>query len=394
MTIFLSVSLVVALAIAALALLKIYMSREARLGAAATLSAQTEAVMSAAVAPTRPPESELLPAIRSSAGLSEDFNVADYSDDRAVLVNDLMIESQRVTRKLEYVSNALREDVSTITGLSDKIIKLQTEIAVRDEQIRDFEQRLAEQRNETIRALEEKGQLGDRVEQLDIELARRTNTLEATKETLLSMENAYRDLLGQNNSLKSELAHLHEDVQAAQARAADLGVTLEHRDAEMHRVNMELAEVRTDVTSERNRANLAEAKVTRLLKQLDEVKAEAENDVDRYRSERDLFKVKLDQSQDALEAQRQRLTEAERNRDRAISQVEMLRNELAAYRADTSTKTSAMESANRELTSHIAVLERILEQYRMKPGSPGAALPAPGQVAGLRVVSQREGENG
>ena len=45
---------------------------------------------------------------------------------------------------------------------------------------------------------------------------------------------------------------------------------------------------------------------------------------------------------------------------------------LAAYRADTSTKTSAMESANRELTSHIAVLERILEQYRMKPGSPGA----------------------
>jgi chromosome segregation ATPase len=257
--------------------------------------------------------------------------------------------------------------------------------------MRELELRLNEQRNETIRVIEEKGQLEDRTEELEIELSRRANTLDATKEALLSMENSYRDLLSQNNGLKGEMAHLQHDVQSAQSRISDMNITLEQRETDMHRVNMELAEVRTDVTSERNRASLAESKVTRLMKQLEELKSETENDLDRYRSERDIMKVKHDQAQDAVEAIRQRLADTERNRDRALSQVETLRNEIAAHRAEMSTKASSLETSNRELSSHITVLERILEQYRMKPVTSGQSS---ADAARLRVVAAREGETG
>jgi chromosome segregation ATPase len=334
-------------------------------------------------------DAEVLPVMRQVN--IDEFNVADYSGDRSVLVNDLMVESQRVSRKLEFASNALREDVATMTGLNDRIVQLQSDLQSRGDQMRELELRLNEQRNETIRVIEEKGQLNDRNEELEMELSRRGNTLDATKEALLSMENSYRDLLGQNNGLKGEIAHLQQDVQSAQARLADMNITLEQREADTLRVNMELAEVRTDVTSERNRASLAESKVTRLMKQLDELKSESENDVDRYRSERDIMKVKHDQAQDALETIRQRLTETERNRDRALSQVETLRNEIAAYRAEMTTKASSLESNNRELSSHITVLERILEQYRMKPVTSGQSS---ADAARLRVVAARDGETG
>lgn len=333
-------------------------------------------------------DAELLPALRQVD--LENFNLADHSDDRSVLVNELLVESQRVSRKLELVSGVLREDVSTIAGLSDRIVRLQADIQSREEQIRDLDLRLAEQRNETIRVIEERGQLMDKVEGLEMELSRRSNTLEATKETLLSMENSYRELLAQNNSLKSDIAHLHEDIQASQARVTDLTYTVEQRDSDLLRVNMELAEARSDIVSERNRATLAESKVTRLMKQLDEVKTETENEIDRYRSERDLLKVKLEQTQDGLESIRQRLNDAERNRDRSVSQVEAMRSELAAYRAEMSTKASALESNNRELSSHVTVLERILEQYRMKPVTNPTTN---ADAARLRVVAARDGEN-
>ena len=334
-------------------------------------------------------DAEVLPVMRQVN--IDEFNVADYSGDRSVLVNDLMVESQRVSRKLEFASNALREDVATMTGLNDRIIQLQSDLQSRGDQMRELELRLHEQRNETIRVIEERGQLNDRNEELEMELSRRANTLDATKEALLSMENSYRDLLGQNNGLKGEIAHLQQDIQSAQARLADMNITLEQREADTLRVNMELAEVRTDVTSERNRASLAESKVTRLMKQLDELKSESENDVDRYRSERDLMKVKHDQVQDSVESIRQRLADTERNRDRAISQVETLRNEIAAYRAEMTTKASSLESNNRELSSHITVLERILEQYRMKPVTSGQSS---AEASRLRVVAARDGETG
>jgi chromosome segregation ATPase len=334
-------------------------------------------------------DAEVLPVMRQVN--IDEFNVADYSGDRSVLVNDLMVESQRVSRKLEFASNALREDVATMTGLNDRIIQLQSDLQSRGDQMRELELRLHEQRNETIRVIEERGQLNDRNEELEMELSRRANTLDATKEALLSMENSYRDLLGQNNGLKGEIAHLQQDIQSAQARLADMNITLEQREADTLRVNMELAEVRTDVTSERNRASLAESKVTRLMKQLDELKSESENDVDRYRSERDLMKVKHDQVQDSFESIRQRLADTERNRDRAISQVETLRNEIAAYRAEMTTKASSLESNNRELSSHITVLERILEQYRMKPVTSGQSS---AEASRLRVVAARDGETG
>ena len=334
-------------------------------------------------------DAEVLPVMRQVN--IDEFNVADYSGDRSVLVNDLMVESQRVSRKLEFASNALREDVATMTGLNDRIIQLQSDLQSRGDQMREVELRLNEQRNETIRVIEEKGQLNDRNEELEIELSRRANTLDATKEALMSMESSYRDLLGQNNGLKGEIAHLQQDIQTSQARLSDLNITLEQREADAHHVNMELAELRTDVTSERNRASLAESKVTRLMKQLDELKSGSENDVDRYRSERDLMKVKHDQAQDAIENIRQRLADTERNRDRALSQVETLRNEIAAYRAEMTTKASSLESNNRELSSHITVLERILEQYRMKPVTSGQSN---ADAARLRVVAARDGETG
>lgn len=338
---------------------------------------------------TKDVDAEVLPVMRQVN--IDEFNVADYSGDRSVLVNDLLVESQRVSRKLEFASNALREDVATMTGLNDRIIQLQSDLQTRAEQMRELELRLNEQRNETIRVIEERGQLNDRNEELEMELSRRSNTLEATKEALVSMENSYRDLLGQNNGLKGEIAHLQQDIISAQARLADMNITLEQREADTHRVNMELAEVRTDVTSERNRASLAESKVTRLMKQLEELKSESENEVDRYRSERDIMKVKHDQAQDALETIRQRLAETERHRDRSLSQVESLRNEIAAYRAEMTTKASSLESNNRELSSHITVLERILEQYRMKPVTGGQSS---ADAARLRVVAARDGETG
>lgn len=333
----------------------------------------------------------------SGRQMSDEFNLADYSDDRSVLVNDLMVESQRVTRKLEHVSNALREDVSTISALNEKILRLQGEIHMRDDQVRAAELRFNEARNETLRTQEEKALLAERNEQLEVELARKTNMLDSTKEMLLAMENSHREVMAQNTDLKNEVAHLNEDLQVAQARAADLTLTLEHRDMEMQRVNIELS----NITSERNRANLAEAKVSRLMTQLEELKAEAKNDVDRFRAERDILKLKFDQAQDSLEAQRQRLAEAERNRERSVSQLEILRNELASYRAEATARTQSLESSNRELSSHVGVLERILEQYRVRPGAaPGpAAATAPQapssapEAAKLRVVA-REGEAG
>lgn len=380
MDIIVAVSLVVVAALAAFVVLRINASRQVafRMDSATPKDSGRQAA-----------DTEVLPALRQVS--IDDFNVADYSDDRAVLVNDLLVESQRVSRKLEFASNALREDVSTMTGLNERIIQLQADLHSRGDQLRDSELRLNEQRAETIRVLEEKGELADRNEALEMELSRRSNTLEATKEALISMENSYRDLLGQSNGLKGEIAHLQEDMQSSQARVADLNLTLEQREADIYRVNMELAEVRTDVTSERNRANLAESKVTRLMKQLEEVRSESENDVDRFRSERDIMKVKLDQTQDALDNMRQRLSETERNRDRALSQVETLRNEIAAYRADMTTKASTLESSNRELSSHITVLERILEQYRMKPVTSGQSN---AEAARLRVVAARDGETG
>lgn len=375
MDIFLAVSLVVVACLAAFVALRIHASRKGDIQV--DLSKAREA------------DTEVYPVMRQVN--IEEFNVADYSGDRSVLMNDLLVESQRVSRKLEFASNALREDVATMTGLNDRIIQLQSDLQSRADQMRELELRLNEQRNETIRVIEEKGQLADRTEELEIELSRRANTLDATKEALLSMENSYRDLLGQNNGLKGEIAHLQHDVQSAQARISDMNVTLEQREADIHRVNMELAEVRTDVTSERNRASLAESKVTRLMKQLEELKSESENDLDRYRSERDIMKVKHDQAQDALETMRQRLADTERNRDRALSQVETLRNEIAAYRAEMSTKASTLETSNRELSSHITVLERILEQYRMKPVTSGQSS---ADAARLRVVAARDGEPG
>lgn len=377
MDIIIAVSLVVVAGLAAFVALRIHAARQAnafRMDAGKSKDAQ---------------DAEVFPVLRQVN--IDEFNVADYSGDRSVLVNDLLVESQRVSRKLEFASNALREDVATMTGLNDRIIQLQSEIQTRTDQMRELEIRLNEQRNETIRVIEEKGQLADRNEELEIELSRRASTLDATKEALLSMENSYRDLLSQNNGLKGEIAHLQHDVQSSQARISDMNVTLEQREADMHRVNLELAEVRTDVTSERNRASLAESKVTRLMKQLEELKSESENDLDRYRSERDIMKVKHDQAQDALENMRQRLAETERNRDRALSQIETLRNEIAAYRAEMSTKASTLESSNRELSSHITVLERILEQYRMKPVTSGQSS---ADAARLRVVAARDGETG
>jgi chromosome segregation ATPase len=376
MDIIIAVSLVVVAGLAAFVAMKMFASRPAK-------AMRMEAGKSKDV------EAEVLPVMRQVN--IDEFNVADYSGDRSVLVNDLMVESQRVSRKLEFASNALREDVATMTGLNDRIIQLQSDLQSRGDQMREVELRLNEQRNETIRVIEEKGQLNDRNEELEIELSRRANTLDATKEALMSMESSYRDLLGQNNGLKGEIAHLQQDIQTSQARLSDLNITLEQREADAHHVNMELAELRTDVTSERNRASLAESKVTRLMKQLDELKSGSENDVDRYRSERDLMKVKHDQAQDAIENIRQRLADTERNRDRALSQVETLRNEIAAYRAEMTTKASSLESNNRELSSHITVLERILEQYRMKPVTSGQSN---ADAARLRVVAARDGETG
>jgi chromosome segregation ATPase len=376
MDIILAVSLIVVACLGAFVALRVYASRQANSSRAGSSK-------------TKEADAEVFPVMRQVN--IEEFNVADYSGDRSVLVNDLLVESQRVSRKLEFASNALREDVTTMTGLNDRIIHLQSDLQNRADQMRELELRLNEQRNETIRVIEEKGQLADRNEELEIELSRRANTLDATKEALLSMETSYRDLLGQNNGLKGEIAHLQHDIQSSQARISDMNITLEQRESDMHRVNMELAEVRTDVTSERNRASLAESKVTRLMKQLEELKSESENDLDRYRSERDIMKVKHDQAQDALETMRQRLAETERNRDRALSQIETLRNEIAAYRAEMSTKASSLESSNRELSSHITVLERILEQYRMKPVTSGQSS---ADAARLRVVAARDGETG
>jgi chromosome segregation ATPase len=376
MDIIIAVSLVAVAGLAAFVALRIHASRQAN-------AFRMEA------GKAKEADADVFPVMRQVN--VDEFNVADYSGDRSVLVNDLMVESQRVSRKLEFASNALREDVATMTGLNDRIIHLQSDLQTRADQMRELELRLNEQRNETIRVIEEKGQLEDRTEELEIELSRRANTLDATKEALLSMENSYRDLLSQNNGLKGEMAHLQHDVQSAQSRISDMNITLEQRETDMHRVNMELAEVRTDVTSERNRASLAESKVTRLMKQLEELKSETENDLDRYRSERDIMKVKHDQAQDAVEAIRQRLADTERNRDRALSQVETLRNEIAAHRAEMSTKASSLETSNRELSSHITVLERILEQYRMKPVTSGQSS---ADAARLRVVAAREGETG
>jgi chromosome segregation ATPase len=376
MDIIIAVSLIVVAGLAAFVALRFYGWREANEFRMDTGKAKEA-------------EADVFPVMRQVN--VDEFNVADYSGDRSVLVNDLLVESQRVSRKLEFASNALREDVATMTGLNDRIVHLQSDLQSRADQMRELELRLNEQRNETIRVMEEKGQFADRNEELEMELSRRANTLDATKEALLSMETSYRDLLSQNNGLKGEIAHLQQDVQSAQARLADMNVTLEQREADTHRVNMELAEVRTDVTSERNRASLAESKVTRLMKQLEEVKSESENDVDRYRSERDIMKVKHDQAQDSLESMRQRLAETERNRDRALTQIETLRNEIAAYRAEMTTKASSLESSNRELSSHITVLERILEQYRMKPVTSGQSS---ADAARLRVVTTRDGETG
>ena len=55
------------------------------------------------------------------------------------------------------------------------------------------------------------------------------------------------------------------------------------------------------------------------------------------------------------------------------------------------TKASSLESNNRELSSHITVLERILEQYRMKPVTSGQSS---AEASRLRVVAARDGETG
>jgi predicted RNA-binding Zn ribbon-like protein len=132
--------------------------------------------------------------------------------------------------------------------------------------------------------------------------------------------------------------------------------------------------------------------------QIEELKAESKNEIDRFRAERDILKLKFDQAQDAIESQRQRMSETERNRERVSSQLEILRNELSTHRAEANARTQSLEAANRELSSHVQVLERILEQYRNRPSSNSDGKktkpPAPGtapEAAKLRVVS-RDGD--
>ena len=332
--------------------------------------------------------------LASARQATDEFNLADYTDDRSGLVNELLIESERVTRQLEHVSNALREDVSTIAALNDKIVWLQGELSLRDQELQASEKRYSQSQNDNFRAQEEIANLSERNDQLELELARKASTLDSTKEMLLVLENSSREMAAQNSDLKNEVQHLNEDLQSSQARIADLTATLEYRDMEMQRVNLEIS----NSTSERNRANLAEAKISRLMTQIEELKAESKNEIDRFRAERDILKLKFDQAQDAIESQRQRMSETERNRERVSSQLEILRNELSTHRAEANARTQSLEAANRELSSHVQVLERILEQYRNRPSSNSDGKktkpPAPGtapEAAKLRVVS-RDGD--
>lgn len=294
-------------------------------------------------------------------------DLTDIPEARRVLIEEISAEAQRINRKLSIASEAIREDMDVLQKLNRRVAELEAQSVIQDGRERELQRSLQERQGEIRQLHEKSSQLTDRLESAESTLEATRRQLETTSNALAEMERAYHAAIDKSAEVRDELTFANEALTEARERVSSIENMMSRKDAEIAVALQANSELKAELASFQNQVEILESKVERAVQRAEETRVAQSQIADRARREKSAVEARLASAVDAHEAAKTKLAESERARERSAGQINHLRSELGQLRNDSGARIRELESLVNEQKAQISVLERMVDQLRLKP---------------------------
>ena len=278
------------------------------------------------------------------------------------------LEFQQMTTSLYSVSSRVEELESIVADSTNVKAALEGRVDELTSQIRKAEQQASEQRELAAVLQERNGELMRRVQQYEDE------TLPKMKEETLLVEKEKLELENCISLMTTKLNGLEEQNEAFQKEVEDLRKARVEIDYEKDRFSRELSEQKGKEAEMVDKVRSYEKAIEaseKLVKQVQDAKAAAEEDVRSYKSRVVSLQLENEQAEDTaneLQKERQRLQDELANLQESLKKSEEveqnMRNSLEEaerYRKESEAQMSSLRENNKQLTENCSRLELLTE---------------------------------
>ena len=312
----------------------------------------------------------------------ETFNLAHFTDTRRKYADDIDTEAQRVVAKLASVRQAMDDDMGALKRMRAQADVAKAEAAEMRQAKTEAEAMLEAQRAE-LRAVIQARQLAtERIDQLDEKLSARDGEIARSREEITKLEMDHKAAVEACALSDEALARNGLLLHEAQINVLRLEQAVQQRDEQMAAQAGQIETLGAEVAARGEKIAALELQLAKLVERFEDARLESLMIMDKLRQSQEQANGRAEKLEVDGETMRRHIVETERARDRLLGQVGQLRAENAGLRAESQVKLRDLETLNAELTTNIAVLERMLANARTV-----RAQPAPAR-AHLRLIAQ------